>query len=206
MPLRDHFNPPEAGIFVRWHNLHYQWAVCIVQQLNQKPLPERYVAVPRLQLGAQVPIDFTDLDVFEIQVLDRQEDTLVAAIELVSPRNKDRPEARHAFVAKCAAYLQQSIGLVVIDVVTERRTNLHGELVDLLELGEAAAGPTAFDLYAIAYRARSEPPLQLEMWPAALAVGAALPTLPLWIGPELAVPLDLEASYLAACDSLQIRR
>jgi len=44
------------------------------------------------------------------------------------------------------------------------------------------------------------------MWPQALAVGAVLPTLPLWIGPNRAVPVDLEASYLAACDSLRIRR
>src|SRR5262249_33917368 len=35
--------------------------------------------------------------------------TLVAAIELVSPRNKDRPEARRAFAAKCAAYLQRGL-------------------------------------------------------------------------------------------------
>jgi hypothetical protein len=31
--------------------------------------------------------------------------TLVAAIELVGPGNKDRDETRRAFVAKCAAYL-----------------------------------------------------------------------------------------------------
>jgi hypothetical protein len=29
----------------------------------------------------------------------------VAAIELVSPDNKDRADTRQAFVAKCAAYL-----------------------------------------------------------------------------------------------------
>src|SRR4051794_33581569 len=39
--------------------------------------------------------------------------TLVAAVELVSPGNKDRPEYRRAFAAKCAAYLQQGVGLVV---------------------------------------------------------------------------------------------
>ncbi len=154
-----------------------------------------------------VPADLADLDVFEIQVFNHEPATrLVAAVELVSPANKNRPDHRQAFAAKCAAYLQQEIGVVVIDVVTERRMNMHGELMDLLGLGEAAAGPTVFDLYAVAYRARSEPPLQMEMWPHALTVGAALPTLPLWIGPALAVPLDLEASYLMACDSLQNRR
>src|SRR5579883_1790692 len=36
--------------------------------------------------------------------------TLVAAVELVSPRNKDRDDARRAFAAKCATYLQLGIG------------------------------------------------------------------------------------------------
>ncbi|MFO0926750.1 MAG: hypothetical protein U0736_06870 [Gemmataceae bacterium] len=42
-------------------------------------------------------------------------------------------------------------------------------------------------------------------WPAALAVSAALPTLPLWIDADRAVPLDLEASYQAACTDLRVR-
>jgi hypothetical protein len=37
--------------------------------------------------------------------------TLVAAIELVSPGNKDRNEHRRAFAAQCSSYLQQGIGL-----------------------------------------------------------------------------------------------
>src|SRR5438034_1145937 len=35
--------------------------------------------------------------------------TLVGAIELVSPANKDRPESRRAFAAKCASYLYHGI-------------------------------------------------------------------------------------------------
>ncbi len=34
---------------------------------------------------------------------------LVAAVEIVSPANKDRPEKRRAFVAKCAALLQKRV-------------------------------------------------------------------------------------------------
>jgi hypothetical protein len=36
--------------------------------------------------------------------------TLVAAIELVCPGNKDRPEARRAFAAKCVSYLTRGVG------------------------------------------------------------------------------------------------
>ena len=51
-------------------------------------------------------------DVVEVLVFDRDGGpTLAGAIELVSPANKDRPDHREAFVTKCAAYLQQGLGL-----------------------------------------------------------------------------------------------
>src|SRR5439155_12830290 len=72
-------------------------------------------------------------DDFEVQVFSSVAGpTLVAAIELVSPGNKDRDEARRAFVAKCAAYLQRGIGLIVVDIVTVRHANLHDDLVAFL--------------------------------------------------------------------------
>lgn len=57
---------------------------------------------------------------------------LVGAVELVSPANKDRPSHRAAFVAKCETYLQQGIGLVVVDVVTVRQANVHDDLLEHL--------------------------------------------------------------------------
>jgi hypothetical protein len=45
----------------------------------------------------------------------------------------------------------------------------------------------------------------LEFWREPLALGALLPTLPLWINAEISVPLPLEESYTAACRSLRIR-
>ena len=46
---------------------------------------------------------------------------------------------------------------------------------------------------------------QLLAWPTVLTIGQPLPTLPLWLGADLAVPLDLELSYTAACVDLRIR-
>lgn len=154
-----------------------------------------------------VATDLADLDVFEIAVIQEVGGyELVAAIELVSPANKDRPEHRQAFAAKCAAYLQKQIGLVVVDIITERRSNLHAELMDLLELGDEPKAPADSDMYAVAYRAtNSNDRPRLEMWPAMLQVGSPLPTLPLWIGEDRAVPLDLEASYTATCEALRLR-
>jgi hypothetical protein len=49
---------------------------------------------------------------YEVRVFDlERERRLVAAIELVSPANQDRPESRLAFVAKCAASLRKGIAV-----------------------------------------------------------------------------------------------
>src|SRR5262249_57428531 len=72
-----------------------------------------------------VAVDFHRLDVFEVQVHREGGLEMVAAIELVSPRNKDRPAARRHFAAKCAAYLQAGGSGIVVDVVTGRDENLY---------------------------------------------------------------------------------
>ena len=55
--------------------------------------------------------------------------TLVGAVELVSPSNKDRPASREALVSKCAGYIRSGVGLVVVDVVTDRPADLHRDLL-----------------------------------------------------------------------------
>src|SRR5438270_8346769 len=97
-------------------------------------------------------------DDIEVQVFSNEAGpTLVAAIELVSPGNKDRDETRRAFAAKCATYLQRGIGLIVVDIVTERQANLHDELIHVLEQPETFAFPQATPLYAVAYRPSRQP-------------------------------------------------
>ncbi|HEY2588122.1 MAG TPA: DUF4058 family protein [Tepidisphaeraceae bacterium] len=125
--------------------------------------------------------------------------TVVAAIELVSPGNKDRPETRRAFAAKCATYLQHGIGLIVVDVVTDRSANLHNELVDLLDVGDRFAVAGA-ELLAVAYRPVRRPDVErIDVWPAPLAVGKPLPLLPLALDKGICIPLDLEPPYVEAC-------
>lgn len=161
-------------------------------------------APPQAKLAAAV--DFGDTDTFEVQVHDDTRRRLVAAVELVSPANKDRAIHRRDFAIKCASYLRQRISVIVVDVVTERRDNLHGELMQLLSLTGELLEAGAFSLCSVAYRLKmQEGEQRLELWPEELQVGRTLPTLPLWIGEDEAVPLDLEASYVAACELLRIR-
>jgi Protein of unknown function (DUF4058) len=130
---------------------------------------------------------------------------LVAAIELVSPGNKDRPETRRAFTAKCASYLQQGIGLVIVDVVTERQANLHDELVRLLEQPERFEFPGDSPLYTVAYRpGRREAGDQIEVWTFPLALGQPLPTVPLALRGVATLPLDLETTYGTTCQDSRL--
>ena len=128
---------------------------------------------------------------------------LVGAIELVSPANKDRGSHRQAFVSKCETYLQQGVGLVVVDVVTERAANLHREL--LARLAPEALTMLAADLYAAAYRVveRDRTP-NVDVWEESLSLGASLPTLPLWLAGELCVPIELDATYDRVCREYRI--
>jgi hypothetical protein len=126
--------------------------------------------------------------------------TLVAAIELVSPGNKDRSTKRRLFAAKCATYLSRGVGLVVLDVVTSRQANLHNELAELLQLDAAFRMPAGQSLYTVAYRPlRSDDVEKVECWPTPLVVGQPLPTVPFSLGADWCVPVDLEESYRDAC-------
>jgi hypothetical protein len=139
-------------------------------------------------------------DDFEIRVFSTEGGpTLVAAIELVSPRNKDRAEARRAFAIKCASYLHQGISLIVVDIVTTRRANLHTEIMELLDQPQPAHLPPDSTLYSVAYQPlRRQGREEIDLWPVPLAVGATLPTLPLALTVELYMPIDLEATYMDA--------
>jgi hypothetical protein len=158
-------------------------------------------APPRPTLS--VAVDFHRLDVFEVQVHREGGLELVAALELASPRNKDRPSARRNFAAKCAAYLQAGVSVVVVDVVTERRENLYAALLEQLSLTPENNGLGG--LYAVACRTVPlDAPSRLETWITPLVVGSPLPTLPLWLEANLAVPLELERSYEATFVELRV--
>jgi hypothetical protein len=142
-------------------------------------------------------------DVVEVLVFDGSAGPVLAgAIELVSPANKDRAAHRDAFVSKCAAYLQQGIGLVVVDVVTDRRSNLHREILERLHPGSPSLNA---DLYAAAYRTVSwnDQP-NLEVWEERLEVGSSLLILPLWLRGGLSIPVDLDGTYERTCREQRI--
>lgn len=149
------------------------------------------------QCAASMAVELADEDTFEVRVLDDERGLrLVAAIELVSPGNKDRPSKRQAFARKCVEYLRQGVSMVVVDVVTERRDNLHHEVLSLLDRTEPKFWGDGAGPYAIAYRpVKPNEHWQIDMWPETLTLDAPMPNLPLWLSADLSVPLELEATF-----------
>lgn len=146
------------------------------------------------------------MDKYEVRVFDRQRQCrLVAAVELVSPGNKDRPEHRGAFVAKCAALLQNQVSVAIVDVVTTGNFNLYAELLALIGKSDPSLGAEPPPLYAAACRGTKRGDAWfLETWAHGLTLGQPLPTLPLWLADDLAIPLELEASYEETCRVLRL--
>ena len=148
------------------------------------------------EVTATVPVEFAQD--FEAKVFWTGEGApeLVAAIELVSPRNKDRPESRSAFATKCASYLHQGVALSVVDVVTRRHFNLHGDILALV----GTEIESQDHLYAASYRpVRRDERDEVDYWQFALGLGAELPEVPLSLLSERFIPLNLEETYAETC-------
>lgn len=161
-------------------------------------------APPRAKLA--VTTDLPKQHVYEVLVYDEKHRCrLVAAVEIVSPGNKDRPEHRQAFVAKCVALLRAGVAVVIVDVVTTRHANLYADLLTALGQSDPSLGPEPPPIYGAACRlTKRQDEWLLETWPHALSVGQPLPVLSLWLADNLAVPLDLEESYELGCQLLGI--
>jgi hypothetical protein len=161
-------------------------------------------APPRPNIDVETALP--DFDEYAVQVYDvRRGRRLVAAVEIVSPANKDRPESRRVFVSKCAALLQKGVCVSLVDVVTVRQFNLYAELLEFVGQADPSLGAEPPNLYAVTCRWLEQGHrTRLQSWSYSLVLGQPLPTLPLWLQADLAVPLELERSYEQTCSDLAI--
>lgn len=152
-----------------------------------------------------VVTDLPAQDVYEVLVFDEKRHCkLVAAVEIVSPANKDRPEHRYSFAAKCVGLLREQVSVVIVDVVTVRTQNLYEEVLELMGQSDPRFRP-APPIYTAACRlTKPKNDWLLQAWAQPLGVGRSLPTVPLWLAEDLAIPLDLDDSYEQSCGILNI--
>jgi hypothetical protein len=78
-------------------------------------------------------------------------------------------------------------------------------LLDLVGQSDPSFRPEPPTLYSAACRmTKRSDEWVLETWAQPLSLGRPLPTVPLWLADDLAVPLELEESYEQSCSILNI--
>jgi hypothetical protein len=118
---------------------------------------------------------------------------VVAVLEVVSPGNKDSRHAVHAFARKAVALLHAEIHLLIVDLFPPSHRDpqgIHKVIWDHLH-DEPFALPADKPLTLAAYAAGTEMVAYVEP----VAVGDALPDMPVFLTADRYVPCPLEATY-----------
>ncbi len=125
---------------------------------------------------------------------------LVAVIELVSPGNKDRPEAVQSFVEKVFFLLQEGIHVMVIDIIRLPRQTMRRPILQRLGLStdEIANHQVWISSYCSLPDHEPQPHLKVREWAYTVDVNEPLPTPPLFLRTDQQwVVMDLESTYQA---------
>jgi hypothetical protein len=119
---------------------------------------------------------------------------LVAAIELVSPRNKDRPAARERYLGRYVSYVRRGVHLLLIDVLPRPD---EFSFADALAANLGFPEPACPAPFAVSYRVGEPVPdgTVLAVWRRPMGVGQPLPTIPLALTAAAAIPIDLDYTY-----------
>lgn len=123
---------------------------------------------------------------------------LIAAVELVSPRNKDRPAARDFYRNRCLGYLWSGVHLMLVDV---HRRPLGFSFVEAMAAEAQCQLPVGLPPHAVSWNVGGPSPEGgqfLNGWYRTLSVAQPLPTLPLALTAERSLLIDLEVTYSEA--------
>jgi hypothetical protein len=127
---------------------------------------------------------------------------VVAVVKVVSPGNKTTRQALEQFTRKTAEFLEQGIHLLVIDLIPPGRfdpSGIHGTIWDYIA-GQDYSPPVDKPLTVVAY----ESDLVTRAYVEPIAVGDALPDMPLFLEPGGYVPVPLERSYQTTWETLPL--
>ena len=132
------------------------------------------------------------------------DDRVVALVEVVSPGNKNHRNGLRAFVEKATELLDKGIQLLVLDLHPPGKRDpqgMHGAIWD-------AVGDTPYTqppdkpLTLAAYETDTD---EVMAYVEPVAVGDALPDMPLFLVPGGHVLVPLEATYMAAWGGVPAR-
>ncbi len=126
---------------------------------------------------------------------------LIAAIEIVSPRNKDRADTKETYANRYLGYLRLGVHLMLVDVLPRPK---GFSFADVITSGLGMDLPSLPPPFAAAYRVGEVVPVGDDMgslvglWRRPLLVGQPLPQLPLPLNVHRSVVIDLEETYRRA--------
>lgn len=124
-------------------------------------------------------------------------------IEIVSPGNKSSRNGLRSFIEKAAELLNRRIHLLIVDLFPPGRRDPQGIHAAIWE-----------DIAGEEYQSSPDKPLNVAAYETALtvrayirnvAVGMALPDMPLFLEPNSCVMVPLEATYQAAFGAMPRR-
>ncbi len=166
--------------------------------LTSPPLPSESFADISREPDAEMVVPPLRKD---MTVLVERNGRLVAAIELISPGNKDRPENRDRYAGRYLSYLHHGVHLLIVDVHRRPIGFSFPQLMSerLVTPLPAPPAPSAV-VYRVGESMKHDGRL-LAVWAEPLTVGQPLPAVSLPLTVHLAVPIDLEGTYSRAADN-----
>ncbi len=154
---------------------------------------------PAQKVTAQTEGEFYRRKKSAIAVRHVSGDRVVAMIEIVSPGNKASKNAVRAFVTKTCELLEQRVHLLIVDPFPpgpRDPAGIHGLVWEEMT-GDTYSLPADKPLTLVAY----ESELVTRAYVETIAVGDALPDMPLFLEPDGCVMVPLEATYRAAFEA-----
>jgi hypothetical protein len=155
---------------------------------------------PKARFHERAEMDAYAAKAKAVVIRHRSKHQVVAVVEIVSPGTKNSRNELRSFARKATELLQAGIHLLVVDLFPPGPRDPQGihkaiwdEVMDNeFQLPEDKPLTVASYIGGICPEAFIEP----------VAVGDALPEMPLFLVPEIYVPVPLDATYSAAWDAL----
>jgi Protein of unknown function (DUF4058) len=158
---------------------------------------------PKTTYYTELPGEFQQRKKSMVAVRHVSGDHIVAIVEIVSPGNKNNANSFRAFVQKACELMEQRIHLLLLDPFPPGRRDPNGIHSAVWEqfTDEPFELPPEKPLTMVAYDAD----LCTRAYIETIAVGDALPDMPLFLAPELYVMVPLEVTYQSAWDTVPTR-
>lgn len=212
----------------RFHDFHQKWTVAICNALNSGALPPGYFAMVEQRTGSPEPdvvafeltppdgpapagiavmpppkthlVTRTSAGIYAEKAnritIRYPDGSVVAMLEIVSPGNKSSQRALDVFVNKALQFLQVGVNLLIVDLFPPSKRDPQGIHQAIWEgiTDEPFTLPPDKPLTLAAYAVGAETTAYIEP----VAVGDALPDMPIFLTAEGWIPCPLEATYQTA--------